>query len=272
MGGLLASEIFRLRKRLMPYVLLGLLLAIVGLLYLLLWLVVQVEAEEGTGASELEAVISLSNVLGDGMDLAYSVAGVMAIILAATLVSSEYAWGTIRTLLPRSAGRDAFMGAKAIVTIGFTLAVAITGFVGALIASWIVSTMGDFSRDLPSDFAAEAVLAILRTTLAMLPYATFAFMIALLSRSTAAGIGVGLAMYFLDDTITLLLGTAGDTGETLSEFLIDANVSALMAANHVEPPGDHFSAWRGAAVLVFYSAAFLAVSIWRFRTRDVHVN
>lgn len=273
MRGLLASEVFRLRKRTMPYVLLGLLVAIVALLYLLLWLIVRVEEEEGTGdTGDLEDMIALADVLGNGMDLAYSVAGVMAIILAASIISTEFGWGTIRTILPRSSGRNAFIGAKVIVVGAFIFLVALTGLLTAIAASAAVTSLGDLNSDLPGNFAFEAVATLARATIAMLPYASFAFMIALLTRSGAAGIGVGLAYYFLEDTLALLFETAGSTGETISELLITSNVSSLMIVNHADTSGDYFNPWRAAATLIVYSAIFLGVAFWRFRTRDVQVG
>lgn len=273
MGGLLASEVFRLRKRTMPYLLLGLLALIVAGLYFLLYLALQVDSDvQQQDTAELEELIALSDVVGNGMDLAYSVAGVMAVILAASIIATEFSWGTIRTILPRSAGRDAFISAKLIVVAVFTVLLTIVGFIAALIASAVVSNIGDLPTSLPDNFVVETIFAVGRTTLAILPFAAFAFMLALVTRSGAAGIGVGLALFFLEETLGLLLDTAGEAGEFVADLLITANARALLNANYVDPDPDALDPWRGAAVLVVYTAIFVAIAFWRFRTRDVQVG
>jgi ABC-2 type transport system permease protein len=272
MGRLLASEIFRLRKRLVPYVLLGLLAFIVALLYVLLWLIIRLDADAEEEVAELEELLSLEHVLGGGLELAFMVAGVMAVILGALLISSEYGWGTIRTILPRSAGRDAFIGAKLTVVAAFCFVLALVSLLSTAIMATIISLIADLDRSIGASFVPDAVFAVVRMTIALAPFGALGFMLALLTRSAAAGIGVGLAVFFLEDPISMLLGATGGIGEEMADLLIMTNVLALMNANQAEPDPEMFNAWRGAATILAYVAIFAAVSFWRFRTRDVTVG
>jgi ABC-type transport system involved in multi-copper enzyme maturation permease subunit len=272
MKGLLTSELYRLSRRVMPYLLVGLLAAFIALLYGMLWLALTVEPEQPAdeqAEAALRDLLSLSQVLGSGMEFVALVGGVMAVILAASIIGSEYGWGTVRTMLPRAAGRTRFLAAKAVVVAGFVLVVTVAGFAAALASSALVTTLADLERDLGDRFVLEALAAIGRTAFTLLPYAALAFMVTLLTRSSAAGIGLGLGVFFLEGTVGLLLAAAGDAGERATEALISSNAEAVMNANRPEPVDDTFSAWRGAAVLLAYTLAFVAIAFWRFRRRDV---
>lgn len=91
----------------------------------------------------------------------------------------------------------------------------------------------------------------------MLPYAALAFLVALWGRSNAAGIGVGLAVYFLEDLI--LFRVAGDVLDWVPRALLSENVDALLAHNDVRGgialPLDLPSAWQAAGVLGLHIAA-----------------
>jgi ABC-type transport system involved in multi-copper enzyme maturation permease subunit len=270
--GLLASELYRLGRRVMPYLLVALLAAFIALLYGMLWLAMTVETEQPAdeqAEAALRDLLSLSQVLGSGMEFVALVGGVMAVILAASIIGSEYGWGTVRTMLPRAAGRTRFLAAKAVVVAGFVLLLTVVGFVAALASSALVTTLADLERDLGDRFVLEAAAAVGRTAFALLPYAALAFMVTLLTRSSAAGIGLGLGVFFLEGTVGLLLAAAGDAGERATEALISSNAEAVMNANRPEPVADIFSAWRGAAVLLAYTLLFVAIAFWRFRKRDV---
>ncbi|MFQ5472929.1 MAG: ABC transporter permease, partial [Dehalococcoidia bacterium] len=181
---LLRSELFKLSHRMMTRVLL--LIAVGALLgaYLLLGLVG--ESEEGDVLEDLR----IGAVHDNGMFMVYQVGVILTVTLAASTIASEFSWGTIRTLLPRTAGRSSLLTAK-LITLGlFVVMAVVLGFVAALAGSALVTAFNDLDSSLGDNFVGRLLGSMVRTAYVIVPYATLAFVIALWSRSSAAGIAI----------------------------------------------------------------------------------
>lgn len=280
MTPLLRSEIFRLMKRAQPRILLLILAVIILALYLLFWTILRAQGEstspqELQDRDEIERSLTLRAVPETGTNLTQSFGTVMVVILAATIISNEYAWGTIRTLLPRAAGRAPLVTAKLIVATLFAALVVVGGFLVALVGSGAVSALEGLDTGLGGGFAGDTLASLARTGYVMLPYVALSFLTALWFRSTAAGITIGLSVLFLEGIVTALIDAAGGPLERVPDFLLGNNVSAIMRENAVvdgvfsADAGDLPNPWQGAAVLAVYTVVFVALSYWRFRTRDI---
>ncbi len=273
MTDLLRSELFRLSRRLMPRVLLLILAAVVLLIYLLIWLTSRNQTD--IQAREDLRYLGLSEVRQVGLGLAYQIGTVLVIILAASTVGAEYGWGTIRTLLPRATGRAPFLWAKILALVLFSALVVVLGFLVALGASAVVTAVEDLGGGLGANFVTGALASLGRTIFVMLPYLALAVLVAVWSRSSAAGISVGLVVLFLEGLVTSLLSLAGDAFDWVPRALLNDNVQAVLSANTeanegpFAPSQDLPGAWQGAGVLALYTAIFVALAYWRFRSRDV---
>jgi ABC-type transport system involved in multi-copper enzyme maturation permease subunit len=168
---LLRSEIFRLRRRAMPRILIGIMALIIIALYLLFWSLIRT-SPEGMQPEDLERFsdsLSFGAVRETGMSLVQSVGTVMAVILGATLISSEFGWGTIRTILPRASGRAAFITAKLIALALFVLLLAVVGFVVAVAGSTIVTLLENLAGSLSDALDGASLAAVGRTTSSCCP-------------------------------------------------------------------------------------------------------
>lgn len=239
------------------------------MLYVLLWVTWEVDASDDTALRDL---LSVQETRAQGMDLAHSIVVVIAVILASFLVANEYAWGTIRTILPRTAGRNAFLGAKLVVVAGFSVLTMVIGFAAAFATSSIIASVSNVDGSTGDDFFTGASIALVRASFTVFPYAAMAFMAALLARSNAVGIGAVLGLYFLEDLPVILIGEAGETGEFVANLFLSSNVAGVMNANALEPVDGALDPWRAAAGVAAYTVVFLAIAFWKFRTRDVHAN
>lgn len=269
MRNALSSEIFRVTRRPMPRILLAVLAGVIVLLYLLLWLSLEgaqdlVTADE---VDQLEKMLSVQEVATGGGGLVYLVATIMAVILGASIIATEYNWGTIRTLLPRTPGRSSFLAAKLVTLVLFGTLVTIVGFVAALVASLLVSALAGFDMTLGDTFLADLLRSMVGVFLVLQPYVALAFMAGLLARSTAAGVGIGLAVFFLEGQLITMIAAAGGVAETATEFLLTPNANAVLAlSSGIE---SDIPVWRGALLLAVYVGAFLGIAFWRFQRRDV---
>lgn len=118
---LLGSELFRLVKRPMPWVMLLIVALGVMLLYGALWAVLESSAT-GQDARELRDTLRVGATTEIGLSLVATLATILVVVIASSTIGAEYGWGTIRTLLPRASGRLALATAK-LVTIGFFVTV-----------------------------------------------------------------------------------------------------------------------------------------------------
>jgi ABC-type transport system involved in multi-copper enzyme maturation permease subunit len=120
---------------------------------------------------------------------------------------------------------------------------------------------------------ADVTLGIVRTWFTSLPYLALAFMVALLAKSSAAGISVGAAVLFLEGQILTLVGAIGGAFERIPEAFPSRNVEAILALNGGgEPARDLPGPWQATAVLLAYAVLFVAIAVWRFTRRDVTVG
>jgi ABC-2 type transport system permease protein len=282
---LLRSEVYRLRRRWMPWVLLGCIaLAGVGL-YLLVYTAAQaslqaersgaVPAQPGTeeAMTDLLRQMRPANVQGFGISLVSGIGSVMLIIFAASQVGTEFGWGTLRTLLAHGAGRATFLGAKLLSIAGFGVLFIFVGVVAAIIGSYLATTIagGDTSG---LDLGAISTAAA-RGYYTFLPYMALAALIAVVSRSAGAGIAAGLIVYFTEGLVASLLVQLNREFATIVNYGLSRNASALtrVAVTTSASPETNFAALPGegqaAIVLAVYTALFVALAYWRLRTRDI---
>jgi hypothetical protein len=135
-----------------------------------------------------------------------------------------------------------------------------------------VSVAGNLDTTVQSDFAARAVLSMVRASFVIMPYAALAFLVSMWSRATAAGIAVVIVAFYAEVLLSPLFGN----GEVLSWFPEDAliyrNILAVLDLNSRERDSSLPDAWQATGVLSCYLAAFITFAYWRFQTRDVTLS
>jgi len=184
------------------------------------------------------------------------------IVLAASLLGSEFDQGTARMLLSRGAPRFSLLSAKVVVAlVAVTAAGGVASLAGtgeAILAGW-QPTAGQ---------AAEVV----GKTLALVPlvslvYIGFTALGAIVGRSTAAGMLAGLLL-FLGDFLLATLRTPIPLGE----WLPVANLFALLGGTFafVLPPGTVPTASGAAQRLALFGVATVVSAAYIFQRQDVH--
>lgn len=277
----LRSEIFRLVRRWMPRVLVLIVVLIVLAIYTIFWAIVRTQTGKPnanpTDLAQLRRSIQFGAVGDFGLSFVQTFGTLMIVILAASTIGNEFGWGTIRTILPRTQGRTAFLTAKYLALALFTALVVVAGFIAAVVASEIFTLAEGMNQHLGSDFALRTIESVGRTIYVALPYLALAVLVAVWTRSTAAGIGVGLGVLFLEQVVLSLIGLAGGVFSRLPGAFLSRNVTAIMHLNHVSGTvtGSDTTLpnpWQAAGVLAIYTIVFIALSFWLFRSRDITVG
>ncbi len=260
---LLRSELFKLSHRMMTRVLL--LIAVGALLGAYLLLGLAGESEEGDVLEDLR----IGAVHDNGMFIVYQVGVILTVTLAASSIAGEFSWGTVRTLLPRAAGRSSFLTAK-LITLGlFVIVVVLLGFLAALLGSVLVTAINDLDSSLGDNFAGRLLGSMVRAAYVIVPYAALAFVIALWSRSSAAGIAIPIVVFYAEVLLTPLF-TSTESLEWLPDALIySGNISSILDSDAVLEEGQLPGRWQAAGVLAAYVTAFISLAYGRFLTRDI---
>ncbi|HUV44085.1 MAG TPA: hypothetical protein VMW13_04560 [Dehalococcoidales bacterium] len=285
MTRLISAELFKLRKRLMTRVLLFVLVGIMIVLYLLLLAVskvaIPVHGSEEIGT--IQNLLGLPLALPFALSILSSLGTILAVILIASSVGTEYSWRTMRTMLICSESRLKLLGAKLVaagilILIGMVIGLA-TGFLMSLITTAIGGYSFDFSF-MTGGYLWDQFLQFWRTFYVLMPYALLGFLLAVVGRSAMPGIALGIGIFFLESIITAFMSLAGGWIARIPDYLLTANVRAITAQSNL-PPGMSMGMggnslsdqlpelWLAFVILAAYSLFFIGLAFYLFRKRDV---
>ncbi len=264
MVNLLKSELFKVRKR--PQAWMMIVMVVIFQVGLYVGLVIASLVRDDPDS--VNRNIQLGRLWEIGLIPTQIVTGIMVTVFASSLIANEYGWTTIRPLVARSPSRNALLSAKWVTVLLYSVAIIAAGVLSAVICS----VVGSAIVGIDSGFSAERVVDIIATigryVGGILPYAAIGFLLALLTRSNAAGIALGIALQLLEGTIFQLLGLLSDAFDSIQKAGIVWNVNRLMFFG-----GDNDYSARDAAVslgiLMLYVVAFALISYRVFNRRDI---
>lgn len=243
LGNLIGAEWLKLARRPLARALLAVFLGLLAL-YLGLWFMV-VGLHEGLfgGArivalgpaqiDQLKRQLSLPGVFGAVLGQVNSSGGILAIILAAGALGSDFGWGTLRVLLTRAPHRGYYLLAKLIALfLALLLGVGLALLLGAALALLLGGALG-----LPQSLSGRDLLVlplgVARALYVILPYVLITFAAAAFGRSALAGVGGGLAFLAVDVGAGSLgaLGAVSNLVLLLLNLLLQPNINTLVVAN-----------------------------------------
>ena len=289
----LRSEFYRLRRRWMPWVLLAIIVVAAFAFYELIYFSINTQLQmlrsgnlpptvggpEGARATiaEMESTlqqVTPSHIPEFGIAIIAGIGAVILIVFAASHMGTDYGWGTLRTLLASGESRTQFLVTKLGSTAIFAAIFTIAGVVAVIGASYLVSSQAGFDTS-GIDIGLIAV-ATLKTGYCFMPYLALAALIALVSRSSGAGIAAGLVIYFAESIAMQVLisfnkdyatiANLGISRNTQSLSRLTVNVGGQGGTPQIPALPDQTQA---AIVIAVWTALFIAIAFWRLRTRDV---
>ncbi len=283
----LRSEIFRLVRRRMLWVLFLFIAVLPPALYLLIYTSTkaQVEAirsgridapnaqQQLRQMEELLTTLRPDRLPDMAMGLVFPIATILVLVLAGNTTGNEFGWATIRTVLTHGGRRAAFIGAKLAALALAAVALVVAGFLAALLGSVVVGIMSGADLSLSGDFAGRLLVNAGKVTYVTLPYLAFAAMVAVLARSAAAAIGFGMVLFFGESVISGIAISLNRDLRALFDAGISRNVSTITRASVVTQgasppplPADVPISWL---ILGLYIVAFVAIAIHRISKRDL---
>lgn len=225
---------------------------------------------------------TLPESLSGALTAAQGIGVILMAILTASVIGTDFGWGTVRLVLVRGIGRWQYLAGKlavlALVSVGALVVVTAATVVSSLIAGalvgggasdWaVLSAFTDWARGLG------------RVWFSFLPYVVLAALFTVLTRSSAGGMAIALAYSFGEQIVVLILINLFDWFQNVADFLLGRNIAGWMLGEQREglrgmilgggvglgefPDGLHAFLVLGAYILVLGGLAF-----WLFQKRDV---
>jgi ABC-type transport system involved in multi-copper enzyme maturation permease subunit len=195
-----------------------------------------------------------------------SLGGMLIVILIGTLTAQEYGWRTMQLWLSNGISRPVLLLAKFTIVLLPALLFVLASFVTGAVTTAIFTQNLQGSLPFAEVDWWQVALSILRTAYTLLPYAAFAFLLAIASRSTVVAIGVSLAYTLLvEDVLMQLLGLVGGTWATIGQYLPAGLGNSLASLNQAEG----VSMETAVIGIALYTLLFVGLAVLAFRRQDL---
>ncbi|HEY7984218.1 MAG TPA: ABC transporter permease [Ktedonobacterales bacterium] len=244
---------------------------------------------------------ALYNIMPVDLSVIRVFSGIFLLVLSAMVVGLEYQQGTIRVLLGRGVGRLQLLGAKtlALAAAGAALLVGLLIYDYLLVLGMLLVKTGnlDLLKHATPQFWADARLYLLTVVISMAATLALGICVAVVGRTLAFGVGVGLSWFAADNigVIILLLVmnfTNSDFWAKVSGFFLGPilnTLPTLLIAPHLvtlqgekgaqsimrpisvigAQPLDKIDATHGLLVIAAYTVVFVVTAIVLTLRRDV---
>ena len=205
-----------------------------------------------------------------------AVGPLLIMVLAASIMGSEYGWGTLRNVLTRGTGRWQILSAKLLLLLRLCSDMLIFIAVFAVISSFIAGVIPPNETGELADPGGwiDIVVEYLKIIYSLLPFIALSVFLTVLTSSTAVGIAVSIGYYFVETNLSPILNL-NETLSNVTDYLLVASVNTWNAAPLVEVEVNGVSgeqspdALQAFLVILVYTAALLAASFWIFLRRDI---
>ena len=194
---LFISTLVKLRLRLATWLTLGLLIALMALIYLAVGATAQDTIKQPRGQAVL-LLLTFPGAYALILGFVLGLGGLFVMAYAAAIAGSEWTWGTLKTAVARGESRSRYMlttyaGIAVLAGIGMLIAFGV-----GVIVTFLAAKLAGVSTDGITDTSIFGNLPeqFLRGWFGLVELGAVGFTIATLARSQLAGVGAGIGIYF----------------------------------------------------------------------------
>jgi hypothetical protein len=186
-------------------------------------------------------------------------AGVIMLALWAIAVATDYSTGLIRIVVQAYPKRVPLLASKIVALAAFTVMAATIAYLVMIFCARPLARLEGISVDhWHADFASHFFKGYFDFTVAMLVWGLIGLMLAVVTRSSAMAIGIGIGfLLVVESLITIVAANA-------AKYLPGGTLNTL-----VQGGTDGFPWAAALGVVVLYGVIAAAVSLVVFRTRDI---
>lgn len=201
---LVGAELLKLRRRWATYVVLGVLVMLMALVYLLIGALSDRTSGAGAGVN---LILRFPNAYAVINQFVFGLGSLLAVAYAAAIGGADWNWGVLRVVVARGEGRSRYVVAKAlgiaiVLVIGVVIAYA-SGIVFTLVAAGIASV--DAGSPLGPSSSETLWQSLVLGTFVLLQRASIGYAVAVLTRSQVAGVVVGIILFLGESILATIL-------------------------------------------------------------------
>ncbi len=268
------AELLKLVKRPAMWALLGIWSAMsLTFAYLIPYIAYKNPPEEPSGFGRVDVAELLPSELLENAISGFPLfGGAFLVIIGALVAGSEYAWGTLGTILTQHPGRLRVLGGKILVLAVVAVLFEVVILAIAAIASSVIALAENAPMSWPPVW--EVVRAFAAGWLIFAAYAGCGALLAIVFRGTSLPIGLGLVYLLVVETLIAGFASQLEVMEAVQGLLPRANTGSLAAAfvesQSAETPGvdDVVGPTQAAAVLIAYCVGSVVIAGQLFARRD----
>lgn len=215
--------------------------------------------EEGFGPAMMGAALAAAGGIVVTVQGAASLLGIAVLAFAATAVAGDYSTGFIRLLVQAEPRRWRLIVGKAVALAGLTVGAAALATVVGVAASYVMAALtGVSTAAWTSDLLGTVGLTFGNLSLGLVVWGMIGFVIAVVSRSTAAAIAGGIGYVLVVENLLGLLN------QDLTQWLPGSAFTALVAGGN-----DTLSYSTALWLALLYILLGLVISLAVFQRRDI---
>jgi hypothetical protein len=209
---LLGGELRKLAKRPASFVTLGIQLAIVVLIYLAVALryghgVIGSGGDSAAGQAGMRLLLTFPSAYGGALGLVTGLGGLLALAFGGAASGADWGWGMVKVAIARGESRTRYVLAKLLaveifVALGLAVAFGLAVLAALAAATYVGLPTSGLTDSSVLDRLPEQVA---RGYLGMAEQTAIGFAIATVARSQLAGLGAGIALYFVEQFATIFL-------------------------------------------------------------------
>lgn len=236
-----------------------------------------IQASDYDAASEAMRLASLMvpNMIEDTLGLSHTLGLILMPVLAASIIGSEFSWGTMRAVVSSGVSRIQLLLAKFVTMALLTIAFVVVALGAGLLGSAAISFLPDqafLAGRIDTSLIGDVGLMMLRTIFVLLVPVVMAFTVAVVARSLAAGIAVAIGWTMLEQVALVLAQAIDGATEFLTKVMIITNTQSVLSLNTLDPvsPVQYaLNPWQSALLLTGYCLALMVVAVTIFAKRDL---
>jgi hypothetical protein len=202
---LIGAELLKLRRRWAGYIVLGVLVGLMALVYLLIGaLSSRADAE---GAAGVALILRFPNAYAVINQFVFGLGSLLAVAYAAAIGGADWTWGVLRVVVARGEGRSRYVLAKAI-GIAIALVVGVLVAYGAgMLFTVTAASLASVSAGSPVGTTGTETLwmSLVLGTFVLLQRAAIGYAVAVLTRSQVAGVVVGIILFLGESILATIL-------------------------------------------------------------------
>jgi ABC-type transport system involved in multi-copper enzyme maturation permease subunit len=211
---LVRAELLKLRRRWASYVVLGVLIVLMTLVYLLIGVLSDRTSASGAG---VDLILRFPNAYAVINQFVFGLGSLLAVAYAAAIGGADWTWGVLRVVVARGEGRTRYVLAKAAgIAIALIIGV-LVAYVAGIVLTMVAASIASTSPGSPVGSASTETLwkSLVLGTFVLLQRAAIGYAVAVLTRSQVAGVVVGIIL-FLGESILATILTVMSLGRSFA--------------------------------------------------------